>query len=152
MTDGLRLLVAEDLPDNVELLKLAFSRTGMAAPVHYVENGEEAIAYLKGEEGFGNRAHYPLPTMLLLDLKMPRLDGFGVLKWLRLQPELTRLLVVVFTASEYQDDIDRAFELGANCYIVKPVGFDELQDTVRWLENYWRRFGECADRLMAIAK
>src|SRR6266487_3418278 len=127
MAASLKILVAEDLPDAVELLKLAFSRAGVAVPVSYVKNGEEAIWYLRGEGIFGNRADYPLPTMLLLDLKMPRLDGFGVLEWVRLQPELRRLVVVVFTSSNEQDDINRAFELGANSYIVKPSGFDEMQ-------------------------
>src|SRR6266571_1148235 len=131
MAEGLRILVAEDLPDDVMLLKLAFSRAGVTAPVRYVKNGEEAVAYLKGEGAFADRAEHPLPTMLLLDLKMPRLDGFGVLEWLRRQPGLRRFLVVVFTASYEQNDISRAFELGANSYIVKPGGFEDLQETVR---------------------
>src|SRR5712692_1805635 len=105
MAEGLRILVAEDLPDSVELLKRAFSRAGVTAPVYYVKDGEETIAYLKGEETFANRTEYPLPTMLLLDLKMPRLDGFGVLEWLRRQPGLRRFPVVVFTSSNEQKDI-----------------------------------------------
>jgi CheY-like chemotaxis protein len=83
--------------------------------------------------------------MLLLDLKMPRLDGFGVLEWLRLQPGLCRLLVVVFTSSSDEKDIHRAFELGANSYIVKPGELEELEETVRSLENYWLRFNRCPD-------
>jgi CheY-like chemotaxis protein len=143
MTESLRILVAEDLPDSVEILKLAFSRAGVNVPVDYVRDGEETIEYLKG--AFGNE--HPLPTMLLLDLKMPGLNGFDVLEWLRLQPGLRRLLVVVFTSSEQQQDINRAFELGANSYIVKPAGFDKLQETVRFLEDYWLRVNQCPDCL-----
>lgn len=144
---GLRILVAEDLPDNVELLKLAFERANVKAPVHYVSDGEETIEYLKGEQTFSNRSEHPLPTMLLLDLKMPGTDGFGVLEWLRYQPGLRRLLIVVFTSSEEQKDVNRAFELGANSYIVKPAGFDKLQEIVRYLENYWLKVNQCPDCL-----
>jgi CheY-like chemotaxis protein len=144
---GLRILVAEDLEDSVEILKLAFERAGVKAQAHYVSDGEETIKYLKGEEAFSNRSEHPLPAMLLLDLKMPGMDGFEVLEWLRFQPGLRQLLVVVFTSSEEQKDINRAFELGANSYIVKPVGFDKLQEIVRYLENYWLGLNQRPDCL-----
>jgi len=131
----------------VEILKLAFSRAGLGVSWHFVSNGEETIEYLKGEGAFSNRTEHPLPTMLLLDLKMPGLNGFDVLEWLRLQPGLRRLLVVVFTGSEEQQDINRSFELGANSYIIKPVGFDKLQEIVGYLENYWLRVNQCPDCL-----
>jgi len=108
MTDSLRILVAEDLPDSVEILKLAFRKAGVNVPIRYVKDGSETIEYLKGEGAFSDRAEHPLPTMLLLDLKMPGVDGFDVLEWLRLQPGLRRLLVVVFTTSEERTDINRS--------------------------------------------
>jgi len=135
MAECLRILVAEDLPDDAELLKLAFRRAGVKVPVDYVRDGAEAIDYLRGE-ALSNGEH-PGPTMLLLDLKMPRLDGFGVLEWLRRQPGLRRLLVVVFTSSAEQNAVHRAFELGANSYVVKPVGFPALKEMVGKLESYW---------------
>jgi CheY-like chemotaxis protein len=151
MDQSLRILVAEDQPDSVELLKQAFSRTGVAAPVSYVTDGEETIRYLKREEPFANRAQHPLPTMLLLDLNMPRLDGFGVLEWLQVQPELRRLLVIVFTSSDDQSDINCAFELGADSYLVKPADFTGLKETVRSLQDYWLRFNQCSDCLEKLA-
>ena len=135
MAGPLRILVAEDVPDSVELLKEAFSRAKVTAPVHYVVDGQETIEYLSGEKAFTDRTMYPLPTMLLLDLKMPRLGGFDVLEWVRLQAGLRRLVVVVFTSSNDQNDINRAFELGANSYLVKPPGFQELQETVGYLNT-----------------
>src|SRR5260370_5037990 len=143
----MRILVEEGLPDSVAIVKLAFEKAGVKAPVHYVRDGEETIEYLKGEQSFSNSGEQPLPTMLLLDLKMPGLNGFDVLEWLRLQPGLRQLLVVVFTSSDEQKDINRAFELGANSYIVKPVSFDKLQEIVHELTNYWLRINQCPDCL-----
>ena len=150
MAERLRILVAEDLPDSVELLKLAFSRAGVSAPVHYVKDGEETIEYLR-RAAEANRPEHSSPTMLLLDLKMPRLDGFGVMEWLRLQPGLRRLLVVVFTSSTEQHDVNRAFDLGANSYIVKPVEFHELQGIVSQLESYWLKLNRCPDYMPPVS-
>src|SRR5882724_10527721 len=116
MQRSLSILVAEDLPEDAEILRLAFLSAGVNVPLHFVKDGVEAIEYLKGEQHFGDRSKHPLPTLLLLDLKMPRLDGFDVLDWLRLQPGLRRLLVVVLTSSDMPDDVNRAYELGANSY------------------------------------
>src|SRR5436190_17116270 len=126
MSHSLRILVAEDLAEDAEILKLAFLSAGVNVPLHFVSDGAEAIEYLKGEQRFANRAEHPLPTLLLLDLKMPRLNGFDVLDWLRLQPGLRRLLVVVFSSSEMLEDINRAYELGANSYLAKPTAFRQL--------------------------
>src|ERR1043166_8865305 len=120
------MLVAEDREEDVEILKLAFEKAQVNVPLHFVSNGEEVIEYLKGEGRFSNRDEYPLPKVLLLDLKMPVLSGFEVLEWLRLQPSLRRLLVVVFSSSDLPEDVNRAFELGANSYVVKPIDFNKL--------------------------
>src|SRR5204863_4485455 len=138
---------AEDRDEDIDIFKLACQKAGVSLPLHIVRDGQEVMEYLKGEGQFSDRAKYPLPTMLLLDLKMPGLNGFDVLEWLRLQPGLRRLLVVVFTGSEEQQDINRSFELGANSYIIKPVGFDKLQEIVGYLENYWLRLNQCPDCL-----
>ena len=120
------MLVAEDRDEDVEILKLAFQKAQVNEPLHFVSNGEEAIEYLTGAGRFANRAEYPLPRVLLLDLKMPLKGGFEVLEWLRLQPGLRRLLVVIFTSSELPEDVNRAFDLGANSYLVKPHDFRTL--------------------------
>src|SRR5439155_5414934 len=136
---------AEDQDTEVQLLKLACERAKVSLPLHFVRNGEEAIEYLKGEGHFADRQEHPLPTLLLLDLNIPLRNGFEVLEWLRLQPGLRRLLVIVFTSSEFPEDINRAFELGANSYLVKPGGFKKLQEVARYLEDYWLRLNRCPD-------
>src|SRR5689334_9365203 len=131
------ILLAEDNEDHVLLTKRAFRMAGLLNPVVTVENGEEAIAYLKGEGKFANRSEFPLPTLLLLDLKMPRKNGFEVLEWLRQQPGLRRLRIVVLTTSDAPQDIDRAYELGANAFMTKPLDqahFVELTDAIK---GYW---------------
>ncbi|MGN6386254.1 MAG: response regulator, partial [Verrucomicrobiota bacterium] len=86
---------------------------------------------------FGNRERYPLPQLVLLDLKMPRKSGLEVLGWIRSQPELKRVVVIVFTSSRHDEDINRAYDLGANSYLVKPVGFDALQTMIQNILHYW---------------
>jgi len=131
------ILIVEDNPDDVLLIERAFHQCGIINPLRFVQNGEEAIAYLKGEGRFGDRAENPLPVLILLDLKMPRMDGFEFLTWLRNEPELKKLVVVVLTSSRENPDINRAYELGANSYLVKPVQFEELMRIVRELHLYW---------------
>ena len=87
--------------------------------MHFVRDGQEAINYLEGEAAYEDREQYPLPDLMLLDLKMPRLNGFDVLSWLRQQPGLKRLLVTVLTSSDHPNDINRAYDLGVNSYLVK---------------------------------
>src|SRR5207237_10670820 len=100
MPDQAVILLVEDRGDDVLLIQRAFKRASLNNPVQVVRDGEQAISYLAGEGIFRNRAEYPLPWLILLDLKMPRVDGFEVLKWIRSQPELRRLIVVVLTSSE----------------------------------------------------
>ena len=134
----LRILVAEDLDNDIELLQLAFSKASPSIPLHFVKDGEEAIQYLNGDEAFSDRTAHPLPAMLLLDLKMPRIDGFQVLGWLRSrQDELRRLPVIVFTSSSEPEDIKRAYDLGANSYLVKPSGTEEMAQRIRCIETFW---------------
>jgi len=117
------MLVAENNDDEFKVLRLACDRAKVDLPLRLVRNGQEVIDYLQGEGVYSDRGEYPLPTLLLLDLKMPLRDGFDVLEWVRLQPGLRRLIIVIFTSSDLQEDITRAFELGANSYVVKPVSF-----------------------------
>ena len=129
--------MAEDQTNDAFILERAFKKTGAKATLHFVRDGQEAIDYLEGEELFSDRNAYPLPTLLLLDLKMPRMDGFDVLEWVRSQKSLRRLLVVVFSSSEEIGDINRAYDLGANSYLVKPADFDELLKLAEDLGRYW---------------
>ncbi|MEW6158139.1 MAG: response regulator [Verrucomicrobiota bacterium] len=131
------ILLAEDEPDDVFLMKRAFARAELAHPLHVVTDGSQAIQYLKGEGGFANRQQHPLPVLLLLDLKMPFKNGFEVLQWIRQESAHKRLIVVVLTSSSQALDVNRAYEMGANSYLVKPALFDELLELVRRVDAYW---------------
>ena len=131
------ILLAEDDPNDVLLIQRAFAKAGLKDVLKIVRDGEQAIDYLSGRGVYADRERYPLPYLLLLDLKMPGTDGFEVLQWLRGEPELRRLLVVVLTSSNLQADVDRAYELGANSYLVKPVEFEEMVNLIQRFEAYW---------------
>ena len=135
-TDALILLV-EDNSTDVLMIRRAFARASPRGTLEVVDDGDKAVAYLSGHEPFADRARHPLPVLLLLDLKLPRRSGLEVLAWLRKEPGLRRLPVVVLTSSEESADVNRAYDLGANSYLVKPVGFDALQQMIRGLGLYW---------------
>ncbi len=137
MLDGQFILLAEDDPNDVLLLQRAFHKAGLRDRLKVVRDGEQAIEYLAGRGDYADRNRYPLPFMLLLDLKMPGTDGFEVLHWLRAEQTLKRLLVVVLTSSNLQADVDRAYDLGANSYLVKPVEFDAMVNLILRFEAYW---------------
>lgn len=131
------ILLAEDDPNDTLLIKRAFQKAGLGSVLKNVGDGAAAIDYLRGINGYADRSRFPLPFLLLLDLKMPGTDGFAVLQWIRAQPDLKRLLVVVLTSSNLQADVDRAYELGANSYLVKPVEFNEMVNMIQRFEAYW---------------
>ena len=118
--DDLIILSADDDQCADVLMTTVFKRAGLVHPLRFVRDGEEAIAYLGGDGVFGDRARFPFPMALLLDLNMPRKDGFEVLAWIRQQPRLKRLHVYVLSGSNRVEDIERALHLGANAYLVKP--------------------------------
>jgi|SRR6266516_706262 len=132
------LLLVEDSPDDVFLTQRALEKAEVPNPVQVVSDGQEAIAYLKGEGPFSDRAKYPLPIVVLLDLNMPRMNGFEVLEWLRSQPTLKRLVVIILTASSRAVDVDRAYNLGANFYLVKTSRFDQFVAMAKSLHGWLR--------------
>jgi len=136
--------VAEDDPTDAYFFQRAFKRAGLPVVLHFVRDGQEVIDYLQGEGQFADRTLHPLPQLLLLDLKMPRLDGFDVLEWVRRQPRFVRVQVVIFSSSDEAKDINRAYGLGANWYIVKPHSMDELTALVGRFKKFWLE-GETAD-------
>jgi len=137
MDTPLRILVAEDNTVDVMLLRRAFTKAGVNPPIYFARDGQQVMAYLLGDPPFDNPVEFPLPNLLLLDLKLPRVSGFAVLEWLRSYPGLNRLLVVVFSASGSSEDVRRAYALGANAYIIKPDEPEELVRIVQRLQNYW---------------
>ncbi len=134
------LLVAEDDADEAMLLERALRRTGSLFRMIRVANGEEAIAYVEGRGAYGNRAEHPLPQVVLLDLKMPRKDGFDVLRWRQNNPGGSRLPMVVFSSSNLRQDVDRAYALGANSYVVKSTAPERLESMVMALHQWWGEF------------
>ena len=131
------ILLVEDDENDVLLIQRSFQKADLRDTLKVVRDGEQAVQYLSGEGAYANREKFPLPFLILLDLKMPRMNGFEVLEWVRRQPDFKRLLIVVLTSSHLQRDVDRAYELGANSYLVKPVEFDEMVHLIQRFEAYW---------------
>jgi len=132
----------EDNPDDAFFVERAFKKVGMAGMLRTVSHGEEAVEYLLGRGQFKNEREYPPPELMLLDLKLPRMSGFEVLEWLREQPRLKRLPVVVLSSSAQDSDVNKAYELGANSYLVKPISFEDLVDMLGTLGHYWFRWNK----------
>ncbi len=130
------ILHVDDDQNDLLLLEHACRAANLSYTVKSAPDGDMAIAYLSGRGSYGNRLTNPLPALVLLDLKMPRKSGFEVLTWIRNQPSLKRMLVFIFTSSRHQEDIDKAYELGANAYLVKPVGFERLVEELKALDTW----------------
>jgi Response regulators consisting of a CheY-like receiver domain and a winged-helix DNA-binding domain len=126
-------LLADDSEDDALLLELAFQRLEQFRLVRGAMDGRQTIAYLRGEGEFSDRNKHPFPHLLLLDLRMPRGDGFDVLKWLRGQ-SFSQLLVAVLSGSAYEADRRKALRMGAHYYLTKPLRFDEQVEILRQLE------------------
>jgi CheY-like chemotaxis protein len=131
------VLYVEDSADDYDLLKLASRKCGTPFSLQHAGDGEQAISYLSGAGAFSDREEHPFPDMVLLDLKMPRLDGFEVLEWIRGNPATKSLPVVVLAGSSFRADIRRALELGANSYAAKPARFEELQVLIDQIADVW---------------
>lgn len=131
------ILLVEDDENDVMLLQRAFRRASIVNPLQVVRHGDDAVAYLEGSGAFTDREQHPLPVLMLLDLKLPRRTGLEVLQWVKERAGLKKIPIVVLTSSKNDDDVDRAYELGANSYVVKPVSFETLLDLVKSLELYW---------------
>jgi len=125
------VLLVEDNDDDVFIMQSIFRKCGVPNALQVVSDGEQAIAYLKGADQFADRQKYPVPAILLLDLNMPKRNGFEVLQWVRSQADLKWTTVHVLTASSRPVDVERAFDLGVNAYLVKPSKLEALEDMVR---------------------
>ncbi|MBU1877394.1 MAG: response regulator [Chloroflexi bacterium] len=136
------ILLVEDDPNDVLLVQRAFRKANLINPIQVVGDGEAAVAYLAGQGPYADRQRHPLPVLMLLDLKLPRLSGHEVREWLRQQPGLKRLPVVVLSSSQERADVNRAYDLGANSYLVRPVALETLIDMVKTLNLYWMILSE----------
>jgi CheY-like chemotaxis protein len=131
------ILLVEDDPNDALLVCMAFKRTLSGIPVFAVSNGLEAVRYLKGEAEYGDRQTNPFPDLVLLDLKMPVMNGFEFLRWVRAQASLRRLPVIVLTSSLDESDPTQAYDAGANSYVVKPTDFNQLTQAIQRLGDFW---------------
>jgi CheY-like chemotaxis protein len=134
---GADILLVEDDPNDAELISRALKRGGVAVTMARVSDGVEALDYLFCRGMFAGRARVPRPKLILLDLKLPKLTGLEVLKAIRADAGLKRLVVVMLTSSKEERDLAEAYDSGVNSYVVKPVNFEQLMDSLARLTQYW---------------
>jgi CheY-like chemotaxis protein len=133
-----QILLVDDSEGDLFLMRSAFKKAGFTNPLQEARNGEQAIAYLKGKGPYSDRLKFPLPAVMLLDLNMPMKNGFEVLAWVRTQPRLKRMSIIILTASMRTNDVEQAFDLGANSYLVKPGTMEGLIAMIRCLRDWLR--------------
>ena len=133
------VLVVENNQDDVLLVRRAFERAGFGPHIQSVSSGPEAIAYLRGDPPYDDRGKFPLPGLVLLDIKMPGMDGFEVLQWIRRQWEFSHLCVAMLTSSDEIRDVNRAYKLGADSFLVKPLDFENAAELSRSLDRVLAR-------------
>ena len=130
------ILLVEDEEGDVFFMQLAMKNAGVPNPIQVASDGQQAIDYFQGARKFSNREEFPLPCLVLLDLKLPRVMGLDVLKWIRQQPEVSTT-VVILTSSREEADIATAYRLGANGYLVKPAEVSQLTDMAKSIKDFW---------------
>lgn len=136
---GFRLLMADDSPDDAFFVQRALQQSGKGTFFHSVRDGREAIAYLRGEGPYGDRAQFQFPNAMLVDLKMPGMDGFGFLEWLNEHPECKVIPTIAFSSSAIDKDVHKVYALGGNAYIVKPNNFEDLVGLIKVTFDFWSR-------------
>jgi CheY-like chemotaxis protein len=138
------ILQVEDDENDVLLLELVFKKAGLECPLRVVEDGQKAIDYLSGAGAYADREKFPLPCLVLLDLNLPVRSGLEVLAWIRQHAVFKKLVVVVFSASALQVDVERACLLGANSFITKPRGFEKTLEIAQLLKGWWLGYNQFA--------
>lgn len=132
------VLMAEDDEHDIVATKRAWKKHRIVNPLYIVNNGEECIDYLHQRGKYSEPGAAPRPGIILLDIKMPKMDGLTVLEHIRENKELRRLPVIILTTSKAEEDRVRSYELGVNAYIVKPVGFENFSEAVRTISLFWQ--------------
>ncbi len=133
------ILIVDDDANDRSLMEAAFEQVGATGPVYCVSGGAEAVEYLKGVGQYADRNRFPFPNLLMLDLKMAKMNGFEFLHHIRSYPNLILIPTIVFTSSENMDDLRKAYLLGANSYLVKSNTFEGLCDQLKFIYGYWMR-------------
>jgi len=152
------ILLVEDCPDDLLLLQRFFSKAGLRNPVQSVPDGVEAMSYLLGRGPYADRKAYPEPNILLIDINMPRVNGLELMSWLRTQPDFEHIVAIALSGSAEQDEINRAYQMGANSYLLKPSASAELEKVINAFYQYWicsnhlPRIGAAVERPTAAGK
>lgn len=141
------LLLVEDNEDDVFLMKRALRFAGIKNPLQIAEDGQAAIDYLAGAGAYADRTRFPLPHLVFLDLKLPYKTGHEVLEWIRRQPAFSTLIVIVLTSSSEPVDLARAYQLGANSFVVKPPTSALLQKLAESFKLWWLTYNQSVDSL-----
>lgn len=132
-----RILLVEDEPAHAALTRRAIRKSGNAARIDIVTHGEEALDFLFNRGRYADSSVYPLPGLILLDIKLPGMDGIEVLKVIKVDPKLKRIPVIMLTTSERVADIAWSYECHANSYLTKPVGVEAFEEKIRQIDSYW---------------
>lgn len=136
------ILHVEDNEDDQFFLKRAFAAAGIQNTVHFVDDGQKAIDYLSGKEPYSDRQQYATPCVVILDLKMPKVHGLEVLRWIRAHREFKSIVVVILSSSPLRNDVDMAYDIGVNSFIVKPLTADQMTNIARLIKQYWLETNE----------
>jgi CheY-like chemotaxis protein len=136
------VLLAEDDENDVTFARRSFAQAEISAPLHVVEDGQEVIDFLSGTGKYSDRDRHALPSLLMLDLKMPRKTGMEVLKWIREQERLRGLPIIIFSSSVHPAEIEAAYRIGANAFVVKPSGAPERTELARMIKGFWLTFNQ----------
>jgi CheY-like chemotaxis protein len=137
MYEEFPILIAEDDENDAIILKTALRKAGFVNPFRFCRDGTDVLKYLRGEDRYADRVEFPFPRILITDLKMPKMGGIEILKWLYHHPECNLIPKIVFTASQHASDIYEAYKWGANSYLVKPSGYEELTQILKVFFDYW---------------
>ncbi|MCS6908623.1 MAG: response regulator [Anaerolineales bacterium] len=142
----IRILLVEDNPDHAELIHRVFRSCLVGNTFSHVEDGEQALAYLDREGKFADDQRYPYPDLILLDLRLPKMDGFQLLERIKSSPCHRHIVVIVLSSSREEVDVQRAYQAHANSYLVKPFSVDEMTEVLRYLGLYWLKWNVYAKR------
>ena len=131
------ILVVEDNEEDAMVVLNALRNAGVKNSVHTVSDGDLAVAYLRGDGAFADRRRFPLPGILLLDLKMPRVSGFEVMQWLQTQPQFKKLLIIILSGHNELREVQQAYKLGAHSFLIKPCTAQDIENLMRWFTEHW---------------
>jgi CheY-like chemotaxis protein len=144
MDHNFPILIVEDNRDDVFFVQRAFHTAQIKHPLFSVEDGQQAIEYLSGKGRYADRIVYPMPRLILCDLKMPKVSGFELVEWTRKDKRCKLVPIIILSSSALAADVNRAYQLGANAYMIKPADAQSLQQLFRTIANFWVA-GEIAD-------